>query len=153
METLRVNTLVIGSGASGLAAAVRLHALGVTDCVVFTEGLRMGTSINTGSDKQTYYKLGMYGAEPDSPLLMARDLAAGGSLHGDIALVEAALSPLAFGHLVTLGVPFPHDPCGQYIGYKTDHDPASTSATRRITIRSAARPAADPTPPATCVLP
>lgn len=123
METLRVNTLVIGSGASGLAAAVRLHALGVTDSIVFTEGLRMGTSINTGSDKQTYYKLGMYGAEPDSPLLMARDLAAGGSLHGDIALVEAALSPLAFGHLVTLGVPFPHDPYGQYIGYKTDHDP------------------------------
>ena len=123
METLRVNTLVIGSGASGLAAAVRLHALGVADTVVFTEGLRMGTSINTGSDKQTYYKLGMYGTEPDSPVLMARDLAAGGAVHGDIALVEAALSPLAFGHLVTLGVPFPHDSFGQYIGYKTDHDP------------------------------
>ncbi len=123
METLRVNTLVIGSGASGLAAAVRLHALGVADTVVFTEGLRMGTSINTGSDKQTYYKLGMYGTEPDSPVLMARDLAAGGAVHGDIALVEAALSPLAFGHLVMLGVPFPHDSFGQYIGYKTDHDP------------------------------
>ena len=123
MDTLRINTLVIGSGAAGLAAAVRLHALGVENLAVFTEGLRMGTSINTGSDKQTYYKLGMYGAEPDSPFLMAQDLARGGSVHGDIALVEAALSPLAFGHLTTLGVPFPHDPFGQYIGYKTDHDP------------------------------
>lgn len=59
MDTLRLNTLVIGSGAAGLAAAVRLHALGVENLAVFTEGLRMGTSINTGSDKQTYYKLGM----------------------------------------------------------------------------------------------
>ncbi len=123
MDKFRFNTLVIGSGAAGLAAAVRLHALGVENIAVFTEGLRMGTSINTGSDKQTYYKLGMYGAEPDSPVLMAQDLIRGGSVHGDIALAEAAFSPLAFSHLVTLGVPFPHDPCGQYIGYKTDHDP------------------------------
>ena len=117
------NTLILGSGAAGLAAAVRLHALGVENIAVYTEGLRMGTSINTGSDKQTYYKLGMYGAEADSPVLMARDLVRGGAVHGDIALIEAALSVPAFGHLVTLGVPFPHDPFGQFIGYKTDHDP------------------------------
>ena len=119
----KLNTLVIGSGAAGLAAALRLHALGVESIAIYTEGLRMGTSINTGSDKQTYYKLGMYGLEPDSPALLARDLMNGGSVHGDLALVEAALSPLAFHHLVSLGVPFPHDPFGQYIGYKTDHDP------------------------------
>ncbi len=115
--------LVIGSGAAGLAAAVRLHASGVTDLAICTEGLQMGTSINTGSDKQTYYKLGMYGREPDSPFLMAEDLMGGGAVHGDIALAEAALSPLAFHHLVSLGVPFPHDSYGQYTGYKTDHDP------------------------------
>jgi len=119
----KLNTLVIGSGAAGLAAAVRLNALGVDSLAVYTEGLKMGTSINTGSDKQTYYKLGMYGEEPDSPALLAKDLMAGGSVHGDIALAEASLSPLAFHHLVTLGVPFPHDEFGQYIGYKTDHDP------------------------------
>ncbi len=118
-----LNTLVIGSGASGLAAAVRLNALGVKSLALYTEGLRMGTSINTGSDKQTYYKLGMYGIEPDSPVLLAQDLMNGGAVHGDIALVEAALSPLAFAHLAALGVPFPHDEFGQYIGYKTDHDP------------------------------
>ena len=121
MKTL--NTLIIGSGAAGLAAAVRLNALGVEDIAIYTEGLKMGTSINTGSDKQTYYKLGMYGTEPDSPALLAEDLMRGGSVHGDIALVEAALSPLAFHHLATLGVPFPHDEFGQDIGYKTDHDP------------------------------
>ena len=54
---------------------------------------------------------------------MARDLAAGGSMHGDLALVEASLSVRAFLHLVALGVPFPRDAYGQFVGYKTDHDP------------------------------
>ncbi|MBQ4107304.1 MAG: FAD-binding protein, partial [Lentisphaeria bacterium] len=119
----RLHTLIIGSGAAGLAATLRLNARGIRDLAIYTEGLQMGTSINTGSDKQTYYKLGMYGAEPDAPVLMAQDLAAGGGMHGDIALAEAALSPLGFSQLVMLGVAFPHDCWGQYIGYKTDHDP------------------------------
>ena len=119
----KFNTLIIGSGAAGLSAAVRLDSMGVKDIAIFTEGLKMGTSINTGSDKQTYYKLGMYGVEADSPYFMAQDLASGGSMHGDIALIEAALSPRAFHNLANMGVPFPHDLYGQYIGYKTDHDP------------------------------
>lgn len=53
------HTLVIGSGAAGLSAAVQLHRLGVKDVLIVTEGLDRGTSINTGSDKQTYYKLAM----------------------------------------------------------------------------------------------
>lgn len=120
---MHVHTLIIGSGAAGLAAASQLAAAGVTPLALYTEGLKLGTSINTGSDKQTYYKLGLYGSEADAPALMAADLARGGSVHGDLALVEAALSPIAFARLVALGVPFPHDLHGQYIGYKTDHDP------------------------------
>jgi succinate dehydrogenase/fumarate reductase flavoprotein subunit len=54
---------------------------------------------------------------------MARDLAAGGSMHGDIALAEAQGSLEAFFHLVALGVPFPRDRYGAFVGYKTDHDP------------------------------
>ena len=54
---------------------------------------------------------------------MARDLAAGGSMHGDIALAEAQGSLEAFFRLVELGVPFPRDRYGAYVGYKTDHDP------------------------------
>ena len=116
----RLDTLIIGSGAAGLAAAARLAALGIR-AAIYTEGLREGTSANAGSDKQTYYKLAMDGAEPDSPVEMARDLASGGAMHGDIALVEASLSPIAFAHLVSLGVRFPHDAYGRYVGYRTDH--------------------------------
>ena len=119
----KVNTLVIGSGAAGLAAALRLKNEGVNDILLLSEGLKRGTSINTGSDKQTYYKLGIYGMEPDSPGLLAQTLFDGGSVHGDIALVEATLSIRCFMNLANLGVPFPGDEFGQYIGYKTDHDP------------------------------
>lgn len=119
----RVHTLVIGSGAAGLNAALQLYRKGVTDILIVTEGLQMGTSINTGSDKQTYYKLAMCGADADAPKLMAETYMAGGSMHGDLALVEASLSARAFLHLVNLGVPFPQDACGQFVGYKTDHDP------------------------------
>jgi len=118
-----VHTLVIGSGAAGLNAAVQLRANGVDDVLIVTEGLQMGTSINTGSDKQTYYKLSMCGDDADAPRLMAETYFAGGSMHGDLALVEASLSPRAFLNLVNLGVPFPRDAYGQFIGYKTDHDP------------------------------
>ena len=119
----KVNTLVIGTGASGLAAALRLHAEGVTDLLVVSEGLNRGTSINTGSDKQTYYKLGIYGSEPDAPELMANSYYENGAAHGDVALVESAMSLRCFMNLVNLGVPFPSDHLGQFIGYKTDHDP------------------------------
>ncbi len=118
-----VHTLIVGSGAAGLAAAVRLHALGIRDLLIVTEGLHCGTSRNAGSDKQTYYKLGLYGREADSPSELAETLFAGGSMHGDLALVEAALSARCFYHLVDAGVPFPHDRYGQFAGYKTDHDP------------------------------
>lgn len=116
-----VKILIIGSGAAGLAAAVRLKSIG-EDPLVCTEGLDMGTSINTGSDKQTYYKLSLDGSKADSVVDMAHDLFAGGAVHGDIALVEASLSAVAFSNLVSLGVAFPHDEFGRFVGYKTDHD-------------------------------
>lgn len=119
----RVHTLVIGSGAAGLNAAVQVKRLGL-DVRVVTEGLRMGTSINTGSDKQTYYKLGLCGPESDSAEQMARALFDGGGMHGDLALAEAAGSARSFFNLVELGVRFPYDTFGQFPGYKTDHDPA-----------------------------
>ena len=123
LPRFRVHTLVIGSGAAGLNAAVQLRRQGVEDVLILTEGLDKGTSINTGSDKQTYYKLAMCGDDADSPFAMAETFFSGGSMHGDLALVEASLSARAFLHLVTLGVPFPTDAYGQFVGYKTDHDP------------------------------
>jgi succinate dehydrogenase/fumarate reductase flavoprotein subunit len=118
-----LNTLVIGSGAAALNAASALHGFGQTDVAIVTERLGGGTSAEAGSDKQTYYKLGLAGDTPDSPLDMARDLWAGGSMHGDIALCEAQGSLRAFFRLVGLGVPFPQDAFGAFVGYKTDHDP------------------------------
>ncbi len=118
-----VHTLIIGSGAAGLNAAVQAHRRGI-DALIVTDGLGKGTSINTGSDKQTYYKLGLCGASPDSVADMAAALFAAGGMHGDLALAEAAGSVRAFFNLVALGVPFPQDVYGQFPGYKTDHDPA-----------------------------
>lgn len=123
IEVHSLNTVVVGSGAAGLNAADQLYLHGQRDIAIVTEGLRMGTSLNTGSDKQTYYKLTMAGGMADSPWDMARDLFAGGSMDGDIALVEAALSARCFYRLVEMGVPFPHNRFGEYVGYKTDHDP------------------------------
>ena len=118
-----LNTVIVGSGAAGLNAADRLYNYGQDDIAIITEGINMGTSRNTGSDKQTYYKLTLAGGEQDSVYEMAETLFAGGSMDGDIALVEAALSAQSFYHLVDIGVPFPHNKYGEYIAYKTDHDP------------------------------
>jgi succinate dehydrogenase/fumarate reductase flavoprotein subunit len=118
-----LNTLIIGSGAAALNAAVNLIDCGQKNIAIATDNWGGGTSNNAGSDKQTYYKLSLSGDVLDSPLEMARDLFNGGCMHGDIALCEAQNSAQAFFHLVNLGVPFPHDRFGAYVGYKTDHDP------------------------------
>ena len=117
------NTLVIGTGCAGYAVADRLYTLGVRNIAIITEGRMMGTSRNTGSDKQTYYKLSLCGAEGDSVREMADTLYAGGGVMGEHALCEAAYSVRGFLHLVELGVPFPTNEYGEYAGYKTDHDP------------------------------
>ena len=88
-----------------------------------SENLLHGTSRNTGSDKQTYYKLGLGGNAPDSVRTMAEDLFRGGAVDGDNALCEAAYSARSFHYLCEAGVPFPHNAYGEYVGYKTDHDP------------------------------
>lgn len=114
-------TIVVGSGAAGLNAADLLGAAGNPVAVV-TEGLKMGTSRNTGSDKQTYYKLTLSDSTPDSVGDMAESLFDGGSVDGDLALCEAAGSTRAFMRLVDLGVPFPYNEFGEFAGYQTDHD-------------------------------
>ncbi len=122
MRIFSHRALVVGSGAAGYSCACRLKEAGV-DVALVTEGVLCGTSRNTGSDKQTYYKLGIGGDVPDSVRMMAEDLFRGGSVDGDNALCEAALSVRAFMNLCELGVGFPEDRYGQFVGYKTDHDP------------------------------
>ena len=117
------DAIVVGTGAAGYNAACRIQQEGLKTVAIVTEGVNTGTSRNTGSDKQTYYKLGLGGDSPDSVRTMAENLFAGGSVDGDNALCEAALSARCFMNLAELGVPFPTNRYGEYVGYKTDHDP------------------------------
>ena len=128
MQIIRKHTVIVGSGAAGLNAADRLWSYGQRDIAIITEGLSKGTSRNTGSDKQTYYKQSVSGGEPDSVLAMAETLYGGGAMDGDIALCEAAMSAQCFYRLAEMGVPFPQNEYGEYIGYKTDHDPLSRAS-------------------------
>lgn len=122
-KNLFFDTVVVGTGAAGYAAACRIRWDGGKRVAMVTEKSTFGTSRNTGSDKQTYYKLGLGGSHADSVRTMAGDLFAGGSVDGDNALCEAALSARCFLNLCELGLPFPVNRYGEYVGYKTDHDP------------------------------
>ena len=130
-RTLTVGALIVGSGAAALSAALALQSSrnrnpeNSPSVLLVTEGMTMGTSRNTGSDKQTYYKLATGMNTRDCARDMAEDYFACGSMHGDLALTEAAGSLRGFFRLVSLGVPFPCDCYGEYTGYKTDHDPHS----------------------------
>ncbi len=127
----RLNTVVLGAGAAGMNCAVHLceflAARGVARpqdrIAIVTAGRGLGASRMSGSDKQTYYKMGTSPAVADSALEFIKSLTAAGCMHGDLALAEGENSLREFYHLVQAGVPFPHDPEGAYIGYKTDHDP------------------------------
>ena len=122
MEKRQAEVLVIGTGCAGYACALHLKESG-KNVTLLSVGRFRGTSRNTGSDKQTYYKLSLCGSGSDSVQEMAKDLFSGGSVNGDTALCEAAGSVRAFMQLVKLGVPFPTNEFGEYVGYKTDHDP------------------------------
>ena len=117
-----ITHIIIGSGAAGFQAALRLYQNGERDLAIITENIKSGTSRNTGSDKQTYYKLTLSGNDADSVRNMAEDLFAGQCVDGDPALCEAALSARCFFALTELGVPFPCTEHGEFMGYKTDHD-------------------------------
>lgn len=127
----RYNTVIVGAGAAGMNCAVHLcefmEQKGITNpkerIAVVTTGLGLGASRMSGSDKQTYYKIGTSPDVPDSAEEFAKSLTAAGCCHGDSALIEAIGSLREFYHLVQAGVPFPTDSSGTFIGYKTDHDP------------------------------
>jgi succinate dehydrogenase/fumarate reductase flavoprotein subunit len=127
----RYNTVIVGAGAAGMNAAVHLYEFftqkGIKDAqnriAVVTAGVSLGASRMSGSDKQTYYKMGTSPDVADSAEAFAKTLTAVGCCHGDLALAEAVGSLREFYHLVEAGVPFPHDSTGSFLGYKTDNDP------------------------------
>ena len=123
MKIYDFDAVVIGTGCAGYNCADWLYDLGYKNIAIVTEGKNSGTSRNTGSDKQTYYKMSLAGDEGDSVMSMARTLFDGGAMDGDVALCEAANSVKCFMKLANLGMPFPTNDYGEYVGYKTDHDP------------------------------
>lgn len=123
IPVVTANTVVVGTGSAGYCAADRLWEFGQTDVVMVADKINAGSSRNAGSDKQTYYKLTLSGGDGDSVHEMAQTLFSGGAMDGDNALAEAALSARGFLRLCDLGVPFPQNRYGEFIGYKTDHDP------------------------------
>ncbi len=116
------DAVVVGSGAAGYSAAEWLFSLGVKNIAVVTENRLSGTSRNTGSDKQTYYKLGLDGNRPDSARKMAEAYISGGACDGVKAYIECVNSARCFYRLVDCGVKFPRDCYGGYVSYLTDHD-------------------------------
>lgn len=124
MKIYDYDAVIIGSGCAGFNAADCLYNNGITNIALVAENINYGTSRNAGSDKQTYYKLALSGKH-DSVDDMAESLFAGGSVDGDIALCEAANSAYCFFKLVNLGMDFPKNEYGEYVGYKTDHDNSS----------------------------
>lgn len=115
-------TLIIGSGAAAYSATDWLFREGINDIAVVTENRLSGTSRNTGSDKQTYYKLSMDGFTLDSPYKMAQDMFSAGSCDGEKMYIQAVNSQRCFLRLYDYGVNFPRDSFGGFPGYKTDHD-------------------------------
>ena len=131
IPVMGANTIIVGAGAAGMNCAVQLvkfwRSRGVADpakkLLVVTGGLKLGASRMSGSDKQTYYKMGTSPRVADTAEDFAKSLTSFGCTHGDNALIEGICSLRGFYNLVEVGVPFPHDPFGAFIGYKTDHDP------------------------------
>ncbi len=116
------DAIIIGSGAAAYGVADRLHKQGVTNIALIAENRLSGTSRNTGSDKQTYYKLSLDGFTQDSPYRMASDIFASGCCDGEKMYIQAVNSAECFLRLCDYGVNFPKDEFGGYPGYKTDHD-------------------------------
>ena len=50
MKNFEFDAVVIGTGCAGYNAADWLYDLGVTNVAIITEGVKTGTSRNTGSD-------------------------------------------------------------------------------------------------------
>ena len=113
-------TVIVGSGAAGLRAAVELKRRG-TDVVVISQSAWGGTSACSGSDKQTLHTANT-SDRGDNFKDMAHAIRAGGAMDEDSAYIEAVGSVRAMASLQYLGLPLPQDDFGGTLRYQTDHD-------------------------------
>lgn len=113
-------SLVIGTGAAGLRAAVEMKRRGV-DVTLISQSAWGGTSACSGSDKQTLHTANTKD-QGDNFLNMAASIRAGGAMDEDTAYIEAVGSIRAMASLQYLGLPLPQDTLGGTLRYQTDHD-------------------------------
>jgi succinate dehydrogenase / fumarate reductase, flavoprotein subunit len=142
MPVHRCASVVLGSGAAGLRAAVELKRRDV-DVVVATQNAFGGTSACSGSDKQTLHTANGAGRGDDFRA-MADALGAGGAMDEDTAYVEAVGSPRALSSLQFMGLPIPQDRLGGVLRYQTDHDEAGRATscgprTSRLMVQALAK--------------
>ena len=114
------DAVVVGSGASGYAAACRIAETGKATVCIVTEGIDLGASRGAESDGQIYYGLTPDSGSDDRIRSLATDLFSCGSVDGDNALWEASLSARCFADLCSYGVPFPKNESGEYVGVTAD---------------------------------
>ncbi|MFK7877876.1 MAG: FAD-binding protein, partial [Paracoccaceae bacterium] len=114
------DSLVIGSGAAGLRAAVEMKRRGV-DVFIVSQSAWGGTSACSGSDKQTLHTANTKD-QGDDFQAMAAAIRGGGAMDEDTAYIEAVGSVRAMASLQYLGLPLPQDNLGGTLRYKTDHD-------------------------------
>ncbi|MCH2249083.1 MAG: FAD-binding protein [Cognatishimia sp.] len=114
------DSLVVGSGAAGLRAAVELRRRDI-DVTIISQSAWGGTSACSGSDKQTLHTANT-ADQGDNFVDMAESIRAGGAMDEDTAYIEAVGSPRAMASLQFLGLPLPQDQLGGTLRYQTDHD-------------------------------
>ncbi|MGJ5620675.1 FAD-binding protein [Sulfitobacter sp. MF3-043] len=120
VPVFRAGSLVIGSGAAGLRAAVEMKRRAV-DVTIISQSAWGGTSACSGSDKQTLHTANTKD-QGDNFLDMAAAIRAGGAMDEDTAYIEAVGSIRAMASLQYLGLPLPQDELGGTLRYQTDHD-------------------------------
>ncbi|WP_295529858.1 FAD-binding protein [uncultured Thioclava sp.] len=120
LPVYRCETIVVGSGAAGLRAAVELKRRDV-DVVIVSQSAWGGTSACSGSDKQTLHTANT-ADQGDNFRAMARAIRSGGAMDEDTSYVEAVGSVRAMASLQYLGLPLPQDALGGTLRYQTDHD-------------------------------
>ncbi|MFA3918006.1 FAD-binding protein [Ruegeria hyattellae] len=120
IPVFRCGSLVIGSGAAGLRAAVEMKRRGV-DVAIISQSAWGGTSACSGSDKQTLHTANTKD-RGDNFQAMAASIRAGGAMDEDTAYIEAVGSIRAMATLQYLGLPLPQDELGGTLRYQTDHD-------------------------------
>ena len=95
------DSLVVGSGAAGLRAAVELRRRDI-DVTIISQSAWGGTSACSGSDKQTLHTANT-ADQGDNFVDMAESIRAGGAMDEDTAYIEAVGSPRAMASLQFLG--------------------------------------------------